>query len=158
MHLTQTSQSDYDELCRFDILGLSDSPQQDVTSGPVLQNNMWNILVRSRVHPVAVNGAFKKAILQVRGKEEDRNALRFHWQSGGSSKLETLWLTRVIFGLTSSPFLLGEVIEHHLNFWESRKPETVEELRKTIYVDDLVSGGDTVEEAKDVKQQAIEIF
>mgnify|MGYP002804125711 CR=1 FL=1 len=27
--LTQTSQSDYDELCCLDILGLADSPQQD---------------------------------------------------------------------------------------------------------------------------------
>ena len=63
-----------------------------------------------------------------------------------------------MLGLTSSPFLLGGIIEHHLNVWESRKPEAVEELRKSIYVDDLVSGGATVEEAKDVKQQAVEIF
>jgi hypothetical protein len=37
-------------------------------------------------------------------------------------------------------------------------PEAVAELRKSLYVDDLLSGGATVEEAQEVKQQAIEIF
>ena len=83
--------------------------------GPVLQNNMWNILVRSRVHPVAVNRDLKKSFLEERVKEEDMDALRFHCQPGGSAELETLRFTRVMFGLTSSPFLLGGVIEHHLN-------------------------------------------
>jgi hypothetical protein len=112
--------------------------------GPVLQNNMWNVLVRSRAHPVAVNGDLKKAFLQVRVKEEDRDALRFHWQPGELSELETLRFTRVMFGLTSSPFLLGGVIEQHLDNWESRMPEAVAELRKSLYVDDLLSGGVTV--------------
>jgi hypothetical protein len=31
-------------------------------------------------------------------------------------------------------------------------------LRKSLYVDDLLSGGVTVEEAQEVKQQAVEIF
>ena len=56
-----------------------------------------------------------------------------------------------MFGLTSSPFLLGRVIEHHLDSWESCTPKAVEELRKSLYADDLVSSGSIVEEAKDVK-------
>jgi hypothetical protein len=126
--------------------------------GPVLQNKMWNVLVRSRAHPVVVNEDLKKAFLQVRVKEEDRDALRFHWQPGENSELETLRFTRVMFGLTSSPFLLGGVIEQHLDNRESRMPEAVAELRKSLYVDDLLSGGVTVEEAQEVKQQAVEIF
>ena len=126
--------------------------------GPVLQNKMWNVLVRSRAHPVAVNGDLKKAFLQVRVKEKDRDALRFHWQPGEHSELETLRFARVMFGLTSSPFLLGGVIEQHLDNWESRMPEAVAELRKSLYVDDLLSGGVTVGEAQEVKQQAVEIF
>ena len=126
--------------------------------GPALQNNMWNVLVRSRAHPVAVNGDIKQAFLQVRVREKDRDALRFHWQQGTQGELEILRFTRVVFGLTSSPFLLGGVIEHHLARWESRKPQVVAELRKSLYVDDLLGGGATVEHAKEVKQQSIEIF
>ena len=50
------------------------------------------------------------------------------------------------------------MIELHLDSWESRKPEAIEELCKSLYVDNLVSGGATIEDAKDVKQQAVKIF
>jgi len=50
------------------------------------------------------------------------------------------------------------VIEYHLNTWQERKPYAVTELRKSLYVDDLLSGGATVEETRKLKEQAIEIF
>jgi hypothetical protein len=37
-------------------------------------------------------------------------------------------------------------------------PEAVAELRKSLYVDDLLSGGATVEEVQEVNQEAVEIF
>lgn len=126
--------------------------------GPPLQNKLWNVLVRARAHPVAVHGDLKKAFLQVRIKEGDRDALRFHWKKEGESKVETLRFTRALFGLVSSPFLLGGVLRCHFASWESRKPKIVAELRNSLYVDDLVGGGATVEEAKELKQQSTEIF
>ena len=61
---------------------------------------------------------------------------------------------RALFGLAPSPFLLGNVIKHHLNSWETCKPDAVAELHESLYVDDLTSGGATVEEAKDLKKHA----
>ena len=55
--------------------------------GPPLQNKLWNVLVRSRTHPVAVVGDLKKAFLQVRIRECDRDALRFHWKPGNTQRL-----------------------------------------------------------------------
>ncbi|KAK3743472.1 hypothetical protein QZH41_003295 [Actinostola sp. cb2023] len=40
--------------------------------GPPLQNQLWNVLVRARFHPVAITGDIKQAFLQVRIREEDR--------------------------------------------------------------------------------------
>ena len=79
-------------------------------AGPPLQNKLWNVLVRARVHPVVFTGDMKKAFLQVRVRENDRDALRFHWKQGEHSNLETLRFTRALFGLAPSPFLLGGVI------------------------------------------------
>lgn len=50
------------------------------------------------------------------------------------------------------------LIAHHLELWESRKPEVVAELRKSLYVDDLISGGTTLKKAQQMKQEATEIF
>ncbi|XP_028407544.1 uncharacterized protein LOC114530162 [Dendronephthya gigantea] len=121
-----------------------------LNAGPPLQNRLWDVLVRMRFHPVA--------FLQVRIKEADRDALRFHWKPREQSELQTLRFTRALFGLTCSPFLLGGVVEQHLNAWEERMPEEVSELRKSMYVDDFISGRTTVEEAKQLKRNATEIF
>ena len=38
--------------------------------GPPLQNQLWNVLVRTRFHSVAIAGDIKQAFLQVRIREE----------------------------------------------------------------------------------------
>ena len=64
----------------------------------------------------------------------------------------------MLFGLTSSPFLLGGVIEAHLSNWEEKEPDVVAKLRKELYVDDLISGAITVHKAREVKDKATIIF
>ena len=75
--------------------------------GPALQNKLWNVLVRQRFYPVAILGDIQKAFLQIRIKEQERDALRFHWRLNEGRGIETYRFTRALFGLTCSPFLLG---------------------------------------------------
>ena len=124
-----------------------------------LQNKLWGVLTRCRFHPVLVAGDLRRAFLQVRIREVDRDALRFHWIVDKHSKeVETLRFTRVVFGLAPSPFLLNGVIQQHLQNLETKFPETVNEVRKSLYVDDLISGGSTADKAKQLKREGIEIF
>ena len=128
-------------------------------TGPPLQNQLWSVLIRNRFHPVAVAGDLQKAFLQVRVREAERDVLRFHWiKDLHSTEIEVLRFTRVVFGLAPSPFLLNGVIQQHLETLESRYPESVAEVRKSLYVDDLISGAPTTLEAKELKRDAIEIF
>ena len=50
------------------------------------------------------------------------------------------------------------MLSGHLKSWEARYPEVVEEIRKNISVDDLMTGGVTVNEVKEKKSPASEIF
>lgn len=50
-------------------------------AGLPLQNKLWSVLVRGRFNPVAVNGDLQKAFLQVRIREADLDAMRFHLYS-----------------------------------------------------------------------------
>ena len=126
--------------------------------GPPLQNQLWNILVRARFHPVLLTGDIEKAFLQVRIKEEERDSLRFFWQSPDRDVALVYRFTRALFGMTCSPFLLGGVINEHLKLWETRYPELVKEIRDGLYVDDLMTGGETVETVATKRSRAIEIF
>jgi hypothetical protein len=112
--------------------------------GPPLQNLLWDVLVRSRFHPILLTGDLKQAFLQIRIKAEDRDSLRFHWKETGNDAIQIYRFTRALFGLTCSPFLLGGVLKHHLDAWEDRYPEIVKQLREGLYVDDLITGGTTV--------------
>lgn len=120
--------------------------------GPPLQNLLWNVLIRARFYPVLLTGDLQKAFLQVRFKEE-RDALGFFWTLKGHSEIETLRFTRALFGLTSSPFLLRGVIQQHLKAWEERKPELVAQIRKSLYVDDLITEAPTVQQTQKQKEK-----
>ncbi|XP_048585406.1 uncharacterized protein LOC125568078 [Nematostella vectensis] len=54
---------------------------------------------------------------------------------------------RVVFGLNASPFLLNGTLRHHLVKFKEIDPEFVEMLVNSFYVDDLVTGSNTPEEA-----------
>ena len=128
-------------------------------AGPPLQNQLWGVLVRTRFHPVAITGDIKKAFLQVRIREADRDALRFHWISDLESKrVEILRFTRALFGLGPSPFLLAGVLQQHLESCRGNYPEVVREIERSLYVDDLIHGGPTVEAASLIKSTSTEIF
>ena len=123
--------------------------------GPPLQNRLWDILVRSRFYPVLLTGDLKKVFLQVRIK---RDSLRFHWRPPNSSNTSVLCFTRALFGMTCSPFLLGGVINQHLDTWESQYPELIKEIRDGLYIDDLMTGGENVEITAEKKVITTDVF
>ena len=118
--------------------------------GPPLQNKLWAVLVRARFQPVALTGDMKQAFLQIRIRKDDRDTLRIHWISDLETKrVETFRFTRALFGLAPSPFLLAGVIKHYLESCRAKFPDLIREIDKSLYVDDLVSGGPTVREAQE---------
>ena len=99
-------------------------------TGPPTQNLIWDILVRNRSRPITLAGDMKQAFLQIRVREAERDVLRFHWVTDmDRNRKETLRFTRVFFGLSQSPFLLGGTIEQLHCSKESEYPEEVEEIR-----------------------------
>ena len=113
-----------------------------VIPGPPLQNKLWDILVRHRAYPIAVTADIQKAFLQIHIREcEQDDASTLHWRKSEHEKLEILRFIRTLFGLAPSPFLLGGIIEAHLEASEEQEPELVAELRCSLNVDDLLTGG-----------------
>ena len=136
----------------------SPSLNQCLKPGPPLQNKLWDVLVQQRAFPVMVSEDIRQAFHQIRVKEDDRDVLRFHWRKDETSTLETLRFTRVLFGLAPSLDLLQDVIETYLDVWSNKYPNEVEHLRRSMYVDDLLSGGLTVEQAETRKNLGREIL
>ena len=77
--------------------------------------------------------------------EKDPDVLRFLWVDDVSKMdLEiVLRFTQVVFGVSSSPFLLNATIQHHLEKHSVTQPDLVSELLKSTYVDDVVTGAES---------------
>ena len=117
-------------------------------SGPSLTQNIVDIMLRFRAYKVALTGDLEKAFLMIHIDESDRDVLRFLWVDDIHSpnpKIIPLRFTRVVFGVSSSPFLLNATVKYHIEQYEKDNPSFVETLLNSIYVDDLVSGGQNVE-------------
>ena len=137
----------------------SPSLNEDLETGPPLQNLLWDILVRNRLKPVALTGDLKQAFLQVRIRLEDRDALRFHWiKDKKTSNVEVLRFTRALFGMAHSPFLLGGTLHQHLEGLKERYPSAVEEIKKSLYVDGVITNGETKEKVHKLKESAVAVF
>ena len=92
----------------------------------------------------------EKAFLNVAISEEHRDFLRFLWLSDpydSNSNIIPLRFTRVVFGVTSSPFILNATLRHHVNKYLVNDPGFVYEMLRSLYVDDYASGCETIPKA-----------
>ena len=120
----------------------STSLNECLETGPLLQNRLWDIIIRSRFRPILLCGDIEKAFLQIRIRESQKDALKFHWVSNlDLNRNEVNRFIRLVFGLTQSPFILEETLKEHFNNYKSVYPELIENKRNDMYVDDLISGG-----------------
>ena len=114
-------------------------------AGPPLAQNIFDIMLRFRSHRVALVGEIEKAFLMVHIVEEDRDVLRFLWVKDidkAEPEVVVVRFSRVVFGLSSSPFLLNATIKHHIGQCD---PSFTQKFLESVYVDDLTSGDGDVD-------------
>lgn len=136
----------YDASARGDGPSLNDC----LHIGPNFGQNMLDILVRFRVHPIVLMGDVEKAFLMVSVAERDRDVLRFLWVADvkqSSPEIIVLRFTRVVFGVAASLFLLKATLDDHVGKLELSDRSFVEKFRRSVYVDDVITGSPSVEDA-----------
>ena len=118
--------------------------------GPKYNQKINELLFRFLSYLVALVADIEKVFLMVSINPADCDVLRFLWIEDPFDedfKVVTVRFTRVMFGVTSSPFLLNATIQHHLQLYCSSSPGLVKTLNQSLYVDDLIAGADTENEA-----------
>ena len=106
-----------------------------------------------------ITGDIKKAFLQIKLDQADRDAQRLFWYNNlEERKIIAYRFTRVIFGSAPSLNILGATFEKHVDHYKEAFPKTVKDLKDNTYVDDVQSGGDTKEELVRFKEEAMKIM
>ena len=80
---------------------------------------------------------------------------RFHWvKNSNPSVIERNRFTRLVFGLTQSPFILEGTLKEHFQYYINEYPILIEAISEDMYADDLVPSSNTIEEVEVIKQQS----
>ena len=92
-------------------------------------------------------------------KESERDVLSFHWvKNCDPSVIEINRFTCLVFSLTQSPFVLEGTLKEHFQYCINEYPTFIGAISQDMYVDDLVSGSNTIEEVEVIQQKSIELF
>ena len=118
--------------------------------GPNFTPHVFDILVKFRWNAIGITTDIEKAFLMIAIKKVDRDALCFLWFDDPNEchpKLTMFRFRRLVFGLRPSPSILGFTIKHHLAKYSQSETKLVEVLENSFYVDDLITGEDSVKES-----------
>ncbi|XP_048007225.1 uncharacterized protein LOC125242520 isoform X2 [Leguminivora glycinivorella] len=147
--------------CVFDA-SARDSSGQSLNSallpGPKLQNNIFDLLVRFRWHAVVFTGDIKQMYRQFLVALQDCDYQRILWRPSSDEPVKDYRLLTVTYGVSCAPYQALWCISKLAKEFSSRSPQGAAVLARDAYVDDIVSGADSVEDALVLRQQLVEIL
>ncbi len=118
--------------------------------GPSLYPLLSTVIAQFRTHTIGMSADISKMFREVGLAESDRDLHRFlHEDSEG--QIQDWRMCRVTFGITSSPFLASKALlqvaeDHKIEF-----PEASQVVKGSFYVDDCLTGADSLSEAKQLR-------
>ena len=127
-----------------------------IETGPKLQNDLFEILLRFRRSRIAVVCDISEMFLQIRMKKEDKRYLRFLWME--NQEKIVYQFNRLVFGLNVSPFIAQLVSRENALALSDGFPRATDTILKSTYMDDSLDSVDTVEEAKKLKDDLVKVW
>lgn len=123
--------------------------------GPTLQPQLVDTLLRFRTYKVGVTSDVSKMFRQILVRKEDRRFQQILWRSSIDDEIGVYQLTTVTYGTASAPFLAVRTLMQICKDEAEQYPLASEIGKKSVYVDDVLFGADTLEEARELKGQLV---
>jgi Pao retrotransposon peptidase. len=115
-------------------------------TGPNLQNELFDVLVRFREHEIALTADIEAMFSRIRVKKEDAAYHRFLWRESSSEEVQVWEMTGVVFGDSCSPCIAINVL--HQTVEDAGCEEEIQgKVQKQFYMDDYLDSFQTTEEA-----------
>jgi hypothetical protein len=121
--------------------------------GPTIQQDLYSLVLRFRTHQVCFTADIAQMYRQVKVNPQDRNLQRILWLYSSDKPIQEYQLTTVTYGTASAPFLATRCLKKLAEDNLVHHPKAAQMLRDDFYVDDLLTGTSTVQEAIEVQQE-----
>ncbi|UYV78053.1 hypothetical protein LAZ67_15003314 [Cordylochernes scorpioides] len=126
--------------------------------GPKLQEDIFNILIKFRTYSIALTADIEKMYRQIRLNPADCCFQRILWRASPNEPIKEYQLAIVTYGTTSAPYLAIKTLKTLAHDEQEQFPQASKAILTNFYVDDMLSGANSVEEAKDLIIQLNQIM
>ncbi|XP_055633306.1 uncharacterized protein LOC129773687 [Toxorhynchites rutilus septentrionalis] len=108
--------------------------------GPVVQDDLYNIILRFRFSRYAIVADLEKMYRKILIHPTDRHLLRILWRNKPNDPVDTYELRTVTYGTASVPFLATRCLRQLAMENVTSYPTACAILDKNFYIDDLLCG------------------
>lgn len=125
--------------------------------GPTVQSDLLSIMLRFRFHKIVMVADITKMYRQIEVDESDVHLQRILWRSSMQEDIKSYELTTVTYGTSSAPFLATRCLNQIAIEISESHPVESNIILKDFYVDDLMTGATTVEDALKIQVSLLEL-
>lgn len=147
--------------CVFDASCKSDngiSLNDCLMTGPVVQDELFDIILRFRTFNYVFVADLCKMYRQIEVHKDQRNLQTIVWRDDSSESIKHFELNTLTYGTASASFLATRTLVEIANLNQSKYPEACEMIKSSFYVDDLMGGAQTLQDAKRIKGELTSIM
>ncbi|XP_063913270.1 uncharacterized protein LOC135129931 [Zophobas morio] len=125
----------------------SKSINDNLLTGPNLQQDLFSILIRFRTHKIVITADVQKMYRQILLHDDHKKYQQIFWRHNTNEPVKVYQLNTVTYGFASSSFLATRCLIELANQSKFQYPRASDLIYNDFYVDDLITGADTIEQA-----------
>ncbi|XP_028171605.1 uncharacterized protein LOC114360928 [Ostrinia furnacalis] len=126
--------------------------------GPNLQQDLFALILKWRQYYIAFTADIEKMFRQIWIHPDDLKFQKIIWRDFPNQAIEEYELTSVTYGTKAAPFLAMMTLRQLAEDERQNYPEAAEIVKTSFYMDDLLQGSHSLENAIKIKQELIELL
>ena len=126
--------------------------------GPTVHSSLVDVLLRFRHHRYALTTDVSKMYRAIKLTPSDRDYHRFVWRKIRTEPLMDYRMTRLTFGVSASSYAANMAVRQNAMDFGIQYPLAAQKVYEAFYVDDGLTGADSIPEAIHLQKQLQELF
>ena len=126
--------------------------------GPTIHSPLVDVLLRFRSHRIALIADVSKMYRAIELVPADRDLHRFVWRKETTEPLKDYRMTRLTLGVSASSFAANMAVKQNARDLSAQYPLAAQAVGRSFYVDDCLTGADTIQDATQLQDQLQKLF
>lgn len=127
-------------------------------NGPTIQHDLLSIVLRFRKYNVVLTADITKMYRMIWVHPDQRNLQRIFWRSDREHEVSCYALNTVTYGMKAASFLATRCLYQLACDFAKRYPKACKCIQNDFYVDDLLTGGDNIEEVEQLQREVSSVL